>query len=180
MAALRKGLGSSDYYLISSLGVVRSIKKEWRYLPACFGGIGLYNLVTETTAATLNSFMQHYNTETALGITLTATLEELQIELGVQGCPLTYDYEIWGHLAEHSWIKALWEKVYRLDIDLHLDYDDLRPPRDRDRCLMEVYVEAGLRGKQLQQINRARMHQEVMFLSDVASANGRYIEHHFL
>ena len=28
MKELREGLGSSDYYLISSLGVVRSIRKE--------------------------------------------------------------------------------------------------------------------------------------------------------
>ncbi|KAL7524534.1 hypothetical protein ACHAXR_000614, partial [Thalassiosira sp. AJA248-18] len=119
-------------------------------------------------------------TESPLGITLTASLEELQLEIGVQGCPLTYDYEIWGHLAEHSWIKALWEKVYRLDIDLRLDYADLQPPRETDRCLMEVCVEAGLRGKQLLQVNRARICQEVVFISDIASANGRYIEHHLL
>ncbi|KAL7536731.1 hypothetical protein ACHAXR_007365 [Thalassiosira sp. AJA248-18] len=157
MEALRKGLGSSDYYFISSLGVVRSIKKEWRYLPS---GDYLYSL------------MQHYNTKTALGITLTASLEELQLELGVQGCPLTYDYEIWGHLAEYSWIKALWEKVYRLDIDLRLDYKDLEPPRAMDRCLMELCVEARLRGKQLLQVNRARICQEVVFISYIASKTG--------
>ena len=33
MASLREGLGSANYYLINSLGVVRSITKEWRYLP---------------------------------------------------------------------------------------------------------------------------------------------------
>jgi len=91
MADLKKGLGSSDFYLISSLGVVRSIKKEWQYLPAAFCGMGLLNLVTETASATLNSFLQHYNTDSALGITLSATMENLQLELGVQGCPLHYD-----------------------------------------------------------------------------------------
>jgi hypothetical protein len=32
MEKLREGLGSSDFYLISSLGVVRPIKKKWHYL----------------------------------------------------------------------------------------------------------------------------------------------------
>ena len=36
MKELREGLGSPDYYLIISLGVVRIIKTEWRYLPAVF------------------------------------------------------------------------------------------------------------------------------------------------
>ncbi|KAL7531707.1 hypothetical protein ACHAXR_008514, partial [Thalassiosira sp. AJA248-18] len=57
---------------------------------------------------------------------------------------------------------------------------DLQPPREMDRCLMELCVEAGLRGKQLLQVNRARICQEVVFISDIASANGRYIEHHLL
>ena len=93
MAELKRRLGSSDFYLISSLGVVRSMKKEWRYLPAAFCGMGLHNLVIETASATLNSFLQHYNTDLALGITLSVTLENLQLELGVQGCPLHYDYD---------------------------------------------------------------------------------------
>ena len=93
MAKHREGLGSSDFYLISSLGVVRSIKKEWRYLPAAFCGMGLFNLVTETTAATLNLSLQCYNTNSALKITLSATLENLQLELVVKGFPLHYDYD---------------------------------------------------------------------------------------
>ena len=107
MKELKKGLGSSDFYLISSLGVVRSIKEEWRYLPAAFCGMGLHNLVTETASATLNSFLQHYNTDSALGITLSTTLENLQLKLGVQGCPLHYDYDTWSILATDSWIKSL-------------------------------------------------------------------------
>ena len=110
MKELREGLGSSNYYLISSLSIVRSIKTEWRYLPAAFCGMGLYNLVTKTTAANLNSFLQHYNTNSALGTTIQATLENLQLELGVRGFPLHYDYDIWSVLATNSWIKSLWEK----------------------------------------------------------------------
>ena len=53
----REGLGSSNFYLISSLGVVRSIKKEWRYLPPTFSGMGLFDLTTETTVATINSLL---------------------------------------------------------------------------------------------------------------------------
>ncbi|KAL7540264.1 hypothetical protein ACHAXR_009988 [Thalassiosira sp. AJA248-18] len=111
MDALKKGLGSSNYYLISSLRVVRPIKKEWRYLPVRFGGIGLYDLVTETTAATLNSLMQHYSTKN-------------------------------GSVFDGT------------------------------------FVEARLHRKQLLQVNRARICQEVVFISDIATANGRYIEHH--
>ena len=78
--------------------------------------MGLFNLITETTAATLNSFLQHYNTDLALGITLSVTLENLQLELRVQGYPLHYKYDTWGGLAIDLWIKSLWEKNDKLGI----------------------------------------------------------------
>ena len=99
---LAQGLGSSDFYLISSLGVVRTIKKEWRYLPAAFCGMGLYDITTKTTAATINSFLSHYNMPTLLGVTLRAILENLQLEIGVPDNPLLYDFLIWGVLADDS------------------------------------------------------------------------------
>ena len=73
--------------------------------------MGLFDLTTETTAATINSLLQHYGTDSPVGITLQATMKNLQIELGVSGCPLNYDYNTWAHLATNSWIKSLWEKV---------------------------------------------------------------------
>ena len=85
----------------------RSIRKEWQYLPPTFSRMGLFDLTTETTAATINSLLQHYGTDSPVGITLQATMENLQIELGVSGCPLNYDYTIWAHLVTNSWIKSL-------------------------------------------------------------------------
>ena len=51
--------------------------------------MGLYDLITETTPSNLNSFLQRYNTDSALGITLTTTLENLQLELGSGSAPFT-------------------------------------------------------------------------------------------
>ena len=95
--------------------------------------MGLYNFVTETTTANLNSFLQYYNTDSALGITFSATLENLQLELGVRGCPLHYDYDIWIGLTTNSWIKSLWGKVNKLGIKLKLEYKSTQLPREKRR-----------------------------------------------
>ena len=124
----REGLGPSDYYLISSLGVVWSTKKEWRYLPVAFCGMGLFNLMTKKAVVNLNAFLQHYNPDSAIGITLTTTLENLQLKLGVRKCPLLYDYDIWSGLATDSWIKSLWEKVDKLSIAVDMIYEGAPPP----------------------------------------------------
>ena len=122
LARIAQGLGSSDFYLISSLGVAQTTKKEWRYLPSAFCGMGLYNIATKTIAATINSFLQHYNMSTSIGVTLQACLENLQLELGVPDNPLLYNFSIWSVLATDSWIKSLWEKIQAYKIDINMDY----------------------------------------------------------
>ena len=177
---LKDGLGSSDFYLLSSLGVVRTIKKEWRYLPAGFGGMGLEDLTAETAAATINSFLQHYQMDSAIGVTLTAALENLQLELGVRDCPLHYDYKIWGPLATDSWVKALWQKIDHFGLALDLDYRSLPLPRENDACIMELLVTQGVRERDLIAANRCRKCQEALFLSDITRADGWRIELRYL
>ena len=51
------------------------------------------------------------------------------MELGVQHCPLQYDFKKWGELATHSWIKGIWEKVSTLGIEVEIDYKSFPLPR---------------------------------------------------
>ncbi len=60
-------------------------------------GIGLHDLTTEITTATLNSFLLFYGYPTGIGIMLWVALKNMQIEIGVQDCSLDYDYKVWGH-----------------------------------------------------------------------------------
>ena len=106
--------------------------------------MGLYDITTETTAATINSFLQHYNMPTLLGITLQACLENLQIELGVPDNSLLYDFTIWGVLATDSWIKALWEKIHTFQVEINMDYKKIQRPRANDICLMQRLAADGI------------------------------------
>ena len=177
---LEKGLGSRDHKLLSQLGICRNIPVDLRYLPSYFGGFGLKSLKFEATTESINMFLQHYGTESTLGVFLTATIENLQLELGVTGCPFTYEYSIWNGLATESWVKSLWERLQHFNIDMQIDYKVLPMPRVNDECIMESCVDNGIRGAELAGINRARKHQEAMFLSDIAAANGQKIEESYL
>ena len=64
-------LGKRDHKILSMLGICKNINREWRYLPTCYGGIGLSNLTIKATAASLNAFLQCYGTNTSVGIYLT-------------------------------------------------------------------------------------------------------------
>ena len=89
-----------------------------------------------------------------MGLYLRASLENLQLELGVPRCPLEYDYDILSNLATNSWVKALWERIHKFKIKINIDYEDLPMPRERDQCIMERFVRERVRGKELVAINR--------------------------
>ena len=119
------GLGTTDYYLTSQLGVARNIPKQLRYLPHQYCGMEMLNLPMETTAAQINCLLQDYGTNTALGDTMAATMEHLQLEIGVEGCPLDYSFEKYGSLATNTWAKSLLEKIQVYKIEILLDYKGL-------------------------------------------------------
>ena len=54
---LEEGLGSTDYYLSSILGVARTISKQLRYLSHPYCGVELMNLPMETTVAQANCLL---------------------------------------------------------------------------------------------------------------------------
>ena len=106
--------------------------------------MGLYDITTKTTVATINSFPQHYTMPTSIGVTLQATLENLQLELGFPDNPLLYDFSIWGVLTTDSWIKSLWEKIHAFHIDINMDYKTIERRRINDVCMMHRLVAGGI------------------------------------
>ena len=75
---LMNGPGTRDHKILSKLDIYKNINKPWLHLLHCYGSTELNSLPIEFTAASLNSFLQHY-TELALGIYLMVSIENLQI-----------------------------------------------------------------------------------------------------
>ena len=74
--------------MLPYLGVNRNIKAGWRHLHTTFGRIGLRKLLSEVVISRLNLFLQHYDTPSTLGHKLHISLQHMQLEAGMAGCPL--------------------------------------------------------------------------------------------
>ena len=100
----------------------------------------------------------------------------------MEGCLLGYSFQKYGCLATNTWEKSLWKKTQALKIDVTLDYRGLHRPRgQQDRCLMEVLVEDHDLGEDaLKRVNRVQKHQEVMCLSDTATAGGNKVDSYYV
>ncbi len=83
------------------------------------------------------------------------------------------DCKLW---VTHFWIKSVWEKASRLRIIIDIADIQVAPPQEWDSWLMQEFVRLNYSGNDLRRLNRDRMHQEVLFLSDVMNASGRAID----
>ena len=99
-------LRSTYRKMLPFLGVNRNIKGEVRHFLSPFEGIGLRRLLPGVVIARINLFLQHYGTPSTLGIELNMVLQNLQLKIGTNKCPLHLPYEPWGKSITPSWIRS--------------------------------------------------------------------------
>ena len=107
-------------------------------------------------------------------------MELLICELGRWLQPLQENYEAYGHLVTRSWLKAVWGKAWAYGIEVQVNNVPLEFPREGDAWLLPMIEGAGYGRTELERINRVRIHQQVLFLSDVLCAGGRYLDPRYL
>ena len=120
--------------------------------------------------------LQHYHTSTALSKKLDASFRYLQLQLGTPQNPLTLPFEKWGYLTPLSWVKMLWHSLDKFNIQLQMKYPTIPFPRERDQVIMEIVLERTSSTAEIQSLNRCRGMLQCIFLSDMVTADGRYLE----
>ena len=156
-------------------GINRNIKAGWRYIHSAFGGAGLINLTTETVIARLNLFLQHWDNPAPIGQTLRACMQALQLQCGCVGCPLSEPFYPMGEVCDHSWLTSFWEVVDRYKLHLFIDYEILSYPRENDDTIMRLAIGLGYTVEMLRSINRCRLAICALFLSDITTADGKFL-----
>ena len=169
-------LSETEAKTLNTLGVVRMATTGLRRLHTTFGGFGLYNLATEQLISRVNLLLQHYHTPLTLSRKLDASIRYLQLQFGSSQNPLTLDYEKWGYLAPLSWGKMLWGSLQHFNVDIYMRYDPILSPREHDELVMNIIMATGMSKAWKASMNRCRGYLGVMFLSDMSTADGKYLE----
>jgi hypothetical protein len=169
------------YYGVHPLGGVRwTARRGIRQLDRGFYGIGFPHPAVECLLAQLNKLMMHYGCQNCLGLELQTTMELLVIELGLSAQPLQENYDRHHQRVTHSWMKSVWEKAHRLKVTVTLADLPSQPPWERDSWLMKELDQLDYTGEELLRLNRVRLHQQVLYLSDVMDASGRALDRKYL
>ena len=77
---------------------------------------------------------------------------------------------------------SIWEKcdIYGVKVKVVFNDSPLKPPRDRDKWMMQEFIRLRYTGVELLQLNRARRYQQVLFLSNVCGASGSGLDKRYL
>jgi hypothetical protein len=70
----------------------------------------------------------------------------------------------------------LWQMLHHFDIHLHMAYLTIALPQERDQVIMEIFLTADLGPHLLRSLGRCRVAHEAIFLSDLTTADGKYLE----
>jgi len=166
-----------QYYQILPLGgIVRTAPLDSRMVDAGFFCPGLPHPGVEALIAMTNKLLMHYGCRSALGDFMKMSYHYLTLELGISFQPLQASYSKFSFLAMHSWMKMLWEKVDKFGLTIETATGVLAFPRRGDKFLMLVLIERGYSRETVRQLNRVRIHMQVLFLSDILTMSGNRID----
>ena len=161
---------------LNAAGIVRNMAHAVVYGPAMYQGFGVLNpfflqqiihIITLITEAVCNS---------STGKLLRYSAETFRVEIGI---PLSltstlYDEKTFASYCPLCWYKSLWrfmsKAIYKLD--LREEYPDLQPLRVNDVFLMQLFVDSGFRGADLESLNFTRKNLEAITLADIATVDG--------
>jgi hypothetical protein len=175
LLAAKVVLKQQNFKLLVFLGVNCNVKREWGALHRAFSRLSLFSFAVEQMIGMINIFTQHYEAGTTLAKNFTASLEALKLEIGCIRNPLLEDYDELGLLAMACWDKSFWEQLHFYRFAIHMEYTPLQLPRQNDALIVIILQHAGYTGKELVILNRCRISNKMLFLSDIATACGRYI-----
>jgi hypothetical protein len=170
-----------SYREIQRLGGYRStVRRDLRQLDIGFYGIGCPHPAIECAIAQICKLLIHTGCKSDLGIKLQTSLEAFIIELGMSDQPFKEDYLLCGKWVTHSWVKTIWEKAQRFCLTIDLNCVQLKPPRGGQ----DFWIMKELRNictvDELVRLNRVRLHQQVLFGSDIMDAGGRTLDKKYL
>jgi hypothetical protein len=71
----------------------------------------------------------------------------------------------------------LWKPLHKVNVTLYMAYSPIPFPREKDQVIMEIIFSHDLTFNAVKILNRCRGAFEANFLSDITTADGRYLEH---
>ena len=172
---LETALKKQWHQLIPMGGVIRSSPLLLRQLDPGFFGIGCPHVGVECFVEQTAKLLMHCGYPSSIGHGYKVSLEYVILELGMSFQPLQLSYQMYSKRLTNCWLKSLWEKCYKFNVQIVFNFLDefWKLPRRGDKWIMAELERIGCNTDVLERLNRVRTYMQVLFLSDVLGASGK-------
>ena len=75
---------------------------------------------------------------------------------------------------------SAWEKCDMFNVVIDINDDFLKMPREGDKCIIQLFVQAGFNKEDLLRLNRVCVQKEVLFLSCLLVASGKTLDKKYM
>jgi len=169
-------------YGLSRAGIPHTIPTAIRYGPYTMGGLGLTDPYVQMGVRKLESFITNTWQKTPTGTLMEIAIDDLMLEIGMQSpfTSLRLLKKGLEYITTISWIRSMC--TFMLEHDILVEMDDIRfkPQRLNDTTIMEKAITMTGHIPTLKSINKVRMKLNVLWLSDIITADGQKIDIRFL
>ena len=166
---------------LGKAGFARNLPSAIRDTDINLGGAGMLDLYLYMGTIRIHLLMEHYFRETPTGSMLKICIEDIVLEIGMEGHLTDADMEaIDSYVDTTSWIYNTLKFANEYDIKLYLPHTQLKKKREYDSCIMTEVAKLNLYGQQYRKINRVRMFYNVTHMSDLTTADGNSLHYEFL
>ena len=161
---------------LSKLHLNRNTSRAIVFGPSSYAGLDLPELYTTEGTGQLRLLLGHLRLRDKTARLILIDLSYLQLLTGSSTLFLNLPYKRYGHCTEQGWLVSIWKFLNKINFKILIRQAFVpTPPRQHDTNLMDFFVTQGTSHKTLKILNRCRVHLQVLFLSDICSADGTTI-----
>ena len=155
------------------MGIVPTFPRDLVHGPKQYLGLDIACIFTHQLASHIQKMLTFCQSNSLTGELLRTSMQQLKVELGVNGPIFQLSYLTYGCLATRSWITTTWNDMQRHGISVVDSTPDIPRRTANDQPLMSAFVEAGFKSHELKQLNKMRLFLKVVTLADLVQANGK-------
>ena len=146
------------------------------YGPSEYSGIEMRSHQTEQGISQINSLMMSLRAEGVPHKLALITLAWAQLLAGTQKPVLSDVMIALPHIAPMKWIPSIHEFLHSIGGRMEVENLPVTPlQREHDQFLMDIALDLYSKPSDLQHLNACRLYLQVTLLSDITTADGKFI-----
>jgi len=166
---------------LPAAGIMSSFPSAILQAPYEYFGLGITNLYHKQGIQHILSILRYRpNLDDNTGKLICLGLETLRLELGLNGQPVSQDWQALHQLVTPTWLSHTWQFMTEYNICIEMSIPEIPLSREGNQLLMVHFFNAGICSKELATLNHCCIFLQVAMLVDILDGSGFYISNPML